>query len=308
MKMDDKILTIGIPTYNREKYLKRCLDLVLSQKTDRVAIVVQDNASTSYDFYSFIEQYKEYDVEFRRNSVNIGGDANIARLFENCSTEWLWVLGDDDMISEGAVQTVLDSIDDNNDAIFIKLNSKYERNTIGLSEFANVFKERWSFGRCFFISEGLHNIKITQNDIYYHYRYLSTSCAQVLRVMRHLAENPTRKCVFLNKPIISNQCCDIPSWSYVEYMYNQLVIFDIFNNQRKLLKNNIFKDIVTMCFTYIEESDLPLLEKIRFYNLFAYKHGVLNTIRYNYFDIFRSVVMLVLGNRLFKKIMNRVRR
>ena len=84
--MDNKpILTIGIPTYNRSNYLKQCLDYICSQITDEVLVVVRDNCSTNYDFWAFIDPYvKKYGVKAYKNITNIGGDANTARLFEEC--------------------------------------------------------------------------------------------------------------------------------------------------------------------------------------------------------------------------------
>ncbi|MBR7037253.1 glycosyltransferase [bacterium] len=49
-KNKQPILSICIPTYNREVYLKRLVDSIISQKefvdTDDIEIVISDNAST----------------------------------------------------------------------------------------------------------------------------------------------------------------------------------------------------------------------------------------------------------------------
>ena len=39
------ILTIAIPTYNRKKYLKECLDHVIPQVGEDIELIVCDNAS-----------------------------------------------------------------------------------------------------------------------------------------------------------------------------------------------------------------------------------------------------------------------
>ena len=306
--MDNKeILTISIPTYNRENFLKSSLDRLLLQVTDEVKIVVRDNASTNYDFWKFSENYKDSGVEFYRNDVNIGGDANIARAFETCTTKWLWVLGDDDVIEDDAILNVLKILHEKEDSIYVKFNWNSNKDVVGLVEFANLMTPRWSFGTSFFISECIHNIATTSDDMHFHYRYLSTSCGQILRVMRHLIDHPRSLCSFVQCGIIKNQCCDSPSWSYVDYAYNQIAIFDIFKSQRSILKGNIFKDIITMCYTYISDSDLPLRTKIEYLNIFAYKHGLVNMVRYNSYDIFRSVAVVLLGNKNYRMFMSLIR-
>ena len=103
----NKLLTIAIPTYNRQGYLQECLDRICPQLTKEVELVVRDNCSDNYDFPGFIKQYEKYCITFCQNKVNIGGDANIARLYEECNTPWIWVIGDDDCIRNDAVEAVL---------------------------------------------------------------------------------------------------------------------------------------------------------------------------------------------------------
>lgn len=107
------VLTIAVPTYNRSRYLEQCLSTILPQARaagGRIAVLVIDNASTDETpdvLASFAAEYPDV-LATKRNPVNIGGDANIAKCFEACETRHAWVFGDDDDLAPTALGTVLD--------------------------------------------------------------------------------------------------------------------------------------------------------------------------------------------------------
>ncbi len=307
--MDYKpILTISIPTYNRSNYLKKCLDHICSQKTEDVLVVVRDNCSTNYDFWEFIEPYEnDYGVKAYKNNINIGGDANTARLFEDCETEWLWVIGDDDYIKEGAVALVLETIANNKESIYIKFNAPYSGETIGIEGFCEAMKPRGAFAYSFFTSECINNIRLTRSMMFWHYRYLSTFCPQILRVIKYLTIEETGKCFFCKDAILLEHGDDV-TWSRVDIVPYQLLIFDIFHDKKQLFKNNIFKAIISYCLVYIDSSDLPLKDKLYYYSLCFHKYGLFNVLRYNFIQIARIPLRIVLNKKLYDKLKRIVRR
>ena len=55
------LLSICVPTYNREIYLQECLDSIISQDSfdeDTIEIIISDNASTD-GTQSLIKKYQE---------------------------------------------------------------------------------------------------------------------------------------------------------------------------------------------------------------------------------------------------------
>lgn len=76
------LVSICIPTYNRESYLKKCLDSLVYQpeflKGD-VEIVISDNCSTDHT-RELVQRYKEKysNIQYHRNKRNIG-DKNFPR-------------------------------------------------------------------------------------------------------------------------------------------------------------------------------------------------------------------------------------
>ena len=298
----NKLLTIAIPTYNRRDYLKKCLDHICPQLTDDVVLIVRDNCSNNYDFFSFIKPYVEkYGVLPLQNKVNIGGDANIARIYEECETKWLWVIGDDDYILNGAINLVLEIITNNPSTIYIKFHSEFAGATMGIKGFASAMKKPAAFGMSYFTSECLVNSEIIKDDLYWHYRYLSLYNAQILRIMRNLINHPGNTCLFLNDELLENHGLDI-SWNHMDIVPYQALIFDLFREQRKILKDNVFKDIIKACFVYIDMSDISVRDKLYYYFLFIYKYGFFNVLRYNYKQLFRIPLRRILNKKMYEKI------
>lgn len=112
----EKLLTIGIPTYNGSKFIGATLDSILSQidspYESQVEILVSNNASTD----NTIEIVHHYQTVFPNliscttNSSNIGYDANVINIFEKASGRFVWVFGDDDTLKPGAILKVLSTI------------------------------------------------------------------------------------------------------------------------------------------------------------------------------------------------------
>ena len=93
------MLDIVIPAYNRDSKLSSTLSSLLPQLDDRARLIVIDNASTDQTKLVVKQAQLDYPslgIDYVRNSVNIGANANILRAFEVSSAKWLWVLGDDD--------------------------------------------------------------------------------------------------------------------------------------------------------------------------------------------------------------------
>jgi len=110
------ILSIAVPTYRRAHWLRRCLTEVLAQADllppGAVEVVVSDNASPD-DTPAVLADLAAHHPALRvhRNPVNIGPEANFRLLRDRARGEYLWLLGDDDIVLPGAVAGVLDLVE-----------------------------------------------------------------------------------------------------------------------------------------------------------------------------------------------------
>jgi len=109
------ILSICIPTYNRMDCLKECLQSIINSAhgfEDKLEIFILDNASTDKTSNVVDEFKNKYSfIKYNRNSVCIEVNKNIYTVASLGSGEYIWVLGDDDIISEKAIPQIFKLID-----------------------------------------------------------------------------------------------------------------------------------------------------------------------------------------------------
>ena len=124
---EEILLTIAIPTYNRVCFLPRALESVLRQFDPRVEILVSDNAATdgTQDFMQ--EQLLQYPhIRYIRNAENVGPDKNFLQCYRLAKGRFVLLLGDDDIVADGAVGHILDFLQgEGGDCRLIFLNHTY---------------------------------------------------------------------------------------------------------------------------------------------------------------------------------------
>lgn len=115
------ILTIAIPTYGRNETLARTLPVLLKQLDDDCRVLILDNCSpvaVRETVEPIFAQYPNVKWDLVRHKANIGAIPNILRCFELCETEWIWTLGDDDVLCSDAVATIRRAIAENHDTSY----------------------------------------------------------------------------------------------------------------------------------------------------------------------------------------------
>ena len=109
------LLSITIPTYNRSGYLRDALQSIFIQVKDhpslneQIEVVIADNASTD----NTEEVAREFEKKFShfvyiKNKTNGGFDRNVDIVVRGAHGVYVWYLGDDDVIVNGALEHMLD--------------------------------------------------------------------------------------------------------------------------------------------------------------------------------------------------------
>lgn len=111
--IDANKIGICIPTYNRDKYLKQCLESIISEfKKFGFSIYVSDNCSDD-DTNNVVNLYKQKyeNLIYSRNLLNAGPYENILNSIKMAKTEYLWLMGDDDAILPESVHKIVEELD-----------------------------------------------------------------------------------------------------------------------------------------------------------------------------------------------------
>lgn len=90
-------ISIGMPVYNGEEYIREALDSLLAQTFTDFVLIISDNASTDAT-ESICRSYLETDTRVRyfRQAQNIGAEANFRFVLEQASGEYfMWAAHDD---------------------------------------------------------------------------------------------------------------------------------------------------------------------------------------------------------------------
>lgn len=89
------LVSIGIPTYNRAKYIRQSIESLLSQDYPNLEIIISDNASTD-GTSDICQEYSQ--ITYIRQPENIGATLNFRFLVEQAKGEYFMWLGDDDWL------------------------------------------------------------------------------------------------------------------------------------------------------------------------------------------------------------------
>jgi glycosyltransferase involved in cell wall biosynthesis len=122
-----KKLTICLPTYNRFQYLCASLDILINQVNERkseVNIYISDNASTDNTETIIKERYADQSecLFYYKMPHNDGPEHNFEFCVSQSNSEYVYLLGDDDLVSPFFVETVLKLIDRYKDVYFFHFN------------------------------------------------------------------------------------------------------------------------------------------------------------------------------------------
>ncbi len=110
------LLTIGIPTFNRCNFLKNAIESILVQckpeGSNEIEILISDNASSDNTVLicnDFIKKHPNI-IRYFSHEKNMGFDKNVDSIFLHSQGEFVWLLGDDDELNPGAIEKVINVI------------------------------------------------------------------------------------------------------------------------------------------------------------------------------------------------------
>ena len=129
--MNDRVLSICMPTYKRRKKLQKAYSTIVKQikeccAEEIVEYIISVNPAGDGTEKWLSEQDKEKFVSVNINRENIGADNNIALVLTKATGKYVWLVGDDDILLDGSVQKVLRLIQQYPNLAWIYMNYGYE--------------------------------------------------------------------------------------------------------------------------------------------------------------------------------------
>lgn len=124
MQVEHKVqplITIGIPTYNRDVYLERLLNTIIPQAMnykDKVEICISNNNSTD-NTEEIVNKFKEkynFQIKYNKNDSNLGFGRNLLKIFDMAEGKFVWLFGDDDQMPDNGLTTIITFIEENDDS------------------------------------------------------------------------------------------------------------------------------------------------------------------------------------------------
>lgn len=123
-------LSVCISTYNRAEWLAVSLknwSRMYPEPLKDVEFVVCDNTSTDRTS-EVVKPYAERsDFSYYRNTENVGMLGNLRQTAHHARGEYVWILGDDDLLLPGAIERVLYALNTYDDLTLVYLNYAYTR-------------------------------------------------------------------------------------------------------------------------------------------------------------------------------------
>jgi glycosyltransferase involved in cell wall biosynthesis len=118
MKRNTPRVSIGLPVFNGEAYLREAIDSILRQTFTDFELIISDNASvdkTSEICQSYAKQDER--IHYFRNDRNLGGAWNYNHVFALASGQYFKWAAHDDILEPTLLERCVDILDGNREAV-----------------------------------------------------------------------------------------------------------------------------------------------------------------------------------------------
>lgn len=244
-------LSIVIPSYNRNATVMANLSTLIAQLNPEVELLILDNCSKvplGETLAPLIAAPGGNCIKIIRHATNIGAAANILRSFEVASGPWLWILGDDDLLTTDAVSLALKAIKEHHDASFINFRTSTMSlqglrpkpfNTVGQASF--VCNQDYP-GNVNFMSVGLWRVQTVISSIHLAYHYAYSMSPTYVLLLSSLGE--TGRCHFSSEVVVDTVAtAEISTkWHFSDFIlgWNTILELPMSDNIRRAMARKMY--------------------------------------------------------------------
>ena len=125
IKMNNELISIIVPIYNTEKYLRQCLDSIINQTYANFEVLLVNDGST--DLSGMIcQEYVENDSRFRYFEKENGGVSSARNLgLERSGGAYITFIDSDDWVEPNHLEALLKGIKENNTDIAVSKHKSF---------------------------------------------------------------------------------------------------------------------------------------------------------------------------------------
>lgn len=106
------ILSICIPTYNRDQIISRNLKHLINCPNENIEFIISDDGSLDKT-EEFVKNFKDTRIKYNRNKNNLGFDSNLLKCIEIASGDFVFICSDEDYIKLETIPWIIKLIKNN---------------------------------------------------------------------------------------------------------------------------------------------------------------------------------------------------
>jgi glycosyltransferase involved in cell wall biosynthesis len=250
------ILSICIPTFEREQDLFRCLDSIVKILQDisiDIEVCVSDNNS-SYDFETLKNRYIHFkNFKFNRSEKNLGFDRNLLNVLRMATGKYAMLMGNDDTISKNGFISLVKTLEESSpDAVF----SNYRINftSKNYSELAyqhmtplTMLTFNWVLSslkiKCGFISSITFSLKLIDLESDEYNKYLDSGFIHIAIAFKSLIHK--NRIAYIPMPTVDAYDNNLDHYDVKEVFLKGLIgIIDAYKEYYDEKSINAFKDSI----------------------------------------------------------------
>lgn len=121
MHVAPKLLSICIPTFNRDDHLEALFDSIPDKYLDKVEVCVSENPAPDDYTKELVERYcgRFPHFKYEQRDHNYGFDNNLLHVVEMATGKYCWTVGSDDWLAKNALDAVFEILEKEEPSILI---------------------------------------------------------------------------------------------------------------------------------------------------------------------------------------------
>ena len=205
-----KKLTLAIPIFNGANKISKLLDSIFSNNFDsnEYDVIISDNCSTD-NISKILEPYlkKNSNVSYFRNEKNLGPDINFLKCVERSNSEYVWIIGDDDVLPSNAIQLLMPHLEKDLSAVIINysiINDYFQVERVVNCKEKKIFKDPDDVIRNIGLPMNYLSSVIHRRELFLKVDPSKLLYSHWLQLGVFLEEASIKKSMFLPEPLVIN--------------------------------------------------------------------------------------------------------